>query len=222
MGQKVHPRGFRLKVTEEWREIWFAKNKRIYAEILASHLDARAYLYKELAQAAVSDIRIERLEKNARIIVLSGRPGVILGKKGDYVTRLSKKVAKILKVPVHIKIEEVRKPELHAKLVAEGVAQQLEKRIMFRRAMKRAITSAMRAGAKGIKIKVSGRLNGAEIARSENYLEGRMPLHTLRANIDYSVAEAHTTYGVIGVKVWIFKGEVLPVRGQGIEEVVEG
>lgn len=207
MGQKVHPTGIRLGIVKDWSAKWYADG-RAYAETLSADLKARAYLEKELSQAAVSRIQIERPARNAKIIIYSGRPGVIIGKKGEYLENIRKKLNDTMGVPVHLTIEEVRKPEIDAKLVAENVAQQLERRIMFRRAMKRAVSNAMRAGAEGIKIKVSGRLGGAEIARSEWYREGRVPLHTLRADIDYGVAEAKTTYGIIGVKVWIFKGEV--------------
>jgi small subunit ribosomal protein S3 len=208
MGQKVHPIGIRLGVIKDWTSKWYA-NKKDYADMLCADLKARAFLEKELSQAAVSRILIERPARDARIKILSGRPGVILGRKGEYIDKLRKLVADILGVPVHITVEEVRKPEIDAKLVAESIAQQLERRVMFRRAMKRAVTSAMRAGAIGVKVKVSGRLGGTEIARSEWYREGRVPLHTFRADIDYGLARAQTTYGVIGVKVWIFKGEVL-------------
>lgn len=207
MGQKVHPVGIRLGIIKDWESKWFA-DSRTYADTLWADFQVRKYLRKELAQAAVSKIKIERPARNAVITVYSARPGVIIGKKGGEVERLRDRVSKIMQVPVHINIEEVRKPELDAKLVAESVAQQLERRIMFRRAMKRAVTSAMRTGALGVKICVSGRLGGAEIARSEWYREGRVPLHTFRADVDYAVAEAQTTYGIIGVKVWIFKGEV--------------
>ena len=188
-----------------------------FANILNADIQARAFLEKELAPAGVSKIVIERPAKNARITAHVARPGVVIGKKGEFVEKLSAKVSQIMGIPVHIAIEEVRKPELDSKLVAESIAQQLERRVMFRRAMKRAVSSAMRLGAKGIKINVSGRLGGAEIARSEWYREGRVPLHTFRADIDYGVAEAKTTYGIIGVKVWIFKGEVLGLHEQAVE-----
>ncbi len=217
MGQKVHPTGIRLGIIKDWTSKWYADHSK-YADTLRADLAARAYLQKELSQAAVSRIQIERPARDARIKILSGRPGVILGRKGEYIEKLRKALAVILGVPAHITIEEIRKPELDAKLVAESIAQQLERRIMFRRAMKRAVSTALRAGAEGIKVKVAGRLGGAEIARSEWYREGRVPLHTLRADIDYGVAEAHTTYGVIGVKVWIFKGEVLPKKEHVQEE----
>lgn len=208
MGQKVHPIGFRLAVNKNWLSNWYANTKDFAATLTADTL-ARAYLLKELAHASVSRIRIERPAKNAVITILTARPGVIIGKKGEDVDRLRAYLNKILGVPVHINIEEIRKPELDAKLVAEGAARQLEKRIAFRRVMKRAVASALRSGAKGIKISVAGRLGGAEIARTEWYREGRVPLHTLRADIDYATAEAKTTYGIIGIKVWIFKGEII-------------
>ncbi|MBB72235.1 MAG: 30S ribosomal protein S3 [Legionellales bacterium] len=205
MGQKVHPTGIRLGITEDWQSIWYAEGN--YADNLFADIKVREYLHKELAEAAVSHIRIERPAKNARITIFAARPGVIIGQRGKGVEKLRSQVSKIMGVPVHLNIEEIRKPELDAYLVADSVAKQLEQRVMFRRAMKRAVSSAMRAGAQGVKICVGGRLGGAEIARSEWYREGRVPLHTFRADIDYGVAEAHTTYGVIGVKVWIFKGE---------------
>lgn len=213
MGQKVHPTGIRLGIVKEWQSRWYAPSKD-FADTLCADIKVREYLYKKLAQAGVSQIQIERPARNAKIIVYTARPGVIIGKSGKEVETLRDEIHKILNVPVHVSIEEVRKPELDAKLVAESVAQQLEKRVMFRRAMKRAVTTAMKSGAKGIKICVSGRLGGAEIARCEWYREGRVPLHTLRADIDYGLAEAFTTYGVIGVKVWIFKGEVIGDKDQ--------
>jgi small subunit ribosomal protein S3 len=208
MGQKVHPTGIRLGIIKDWSSKWYADSKH-YAEYLNTDLRVREFLHKKLAQASVSDIRIERPAKNARIIVHTARPGIVIGKKGEDIDRLRKEVSAMMGVPVHISVEEIRKPEIDAYLVAESVAQQLERRIMFRRAMKRAVGNAMRLGAQGIRINVSGRLNGAEIARTEWYREGRVPLHTLRADIDYGFAEANTTYGVIGVKVWIFKGEII-------------
>jgi len=210
MGQKVHPIGIRLGISKDWNSTWFAE-KGDYAEMLNSDLKVRDYLQKRLAQAAVSRIQIERPAKSARITIHTARPGIVIGKKGEDIEKLRVDVAKMMEMPigeVRINIAEIRKPELDALLVAEGIAQQLERRVMFRRAMKRAVTNTMRLGAQGVKIKVAGRLNGAEIARSEWYREGRVPLHTLRAEIDYGLAEAVTTYGVIGVKVWIFKGEV--------------
>ena len=208
MGQKVHPVGIRLGIIKDWSSKWYADSKR-YAEYLNTDLKVRDYLRKKLTQASVSEIRIERPAKNARIIVHTARPGIVIGKKGEDIDRLRKEVSGMMGVPVHISVEEIRKPELDAHLVAESVSQQLERRIMFRRAMKRAVGNAMRLGAQGIRINVAGRLNGAEIARTEWYREGRVPLHTLRADIDYGFAEANTTYGVIGVKVWIFKGEII-------------
>lgn len=207
MGQKVHPTGIRLGIASDWNSRWYADSKH-FADYLETDLKVRDFIKRKLANAAVSRIRIERPARNMHITIYTARPGVVIGKKGEDIEALRKQVAKMLDVPVHINIEEVRKPELDAQLVAESVAQQLERRIMFRRAMKRAVANAMRIGAQGIKIHISGRLNGAEIARSEWYREGRVPLHTLRADIDYGLAEAHTTYGVIGIKVWIFKGEV--------------
>ena len=208
MGQKVHPTGLRLGITKDWTSKWYANNND-FADLLLSDLNVRAHLEQKLAPASVSRIQIERPAKNARITIHTARPGMIIGKKGEDIEKLRNEVSAMMNVPVHINIEEIRKPELDSKLVAQGIAQQLEKRIMFRRAMKRAVQNAMRLGAKGVKISVAGRLNGAEIARSEWYREGRVPLHTLRADIDYGVAEAHTTYGIIGIKVWIFKGEVI-------------
>jgi small subunit ribosomal protein S3 len=213
MGQKVHPTGMRLGIVKDWSSRWYAQSKD-FADTLCADLKVREYLHEKLAQAGISRIQIDRPARNAKITVYTARPGVIIGKSGKEVETLRDEINKILNVPVHISIEEVRKPELDAKLVAESVAQQLEKRVMFRRAMKRAVTTAIRSGAKGIKICVSGRLGGAEIARTEWYREGRVPLHTLRADIDYGLGEAFTTYGVIGVKVWIFKGEVLGDREQ--------
>ncbi len=208
MGQKVHPTGFRLGIVRDWSSNWYADSKN-FADYLYTDIRVREFLKKKLAQASVSHIQIQRPARNARITIHTARPGMVIGKKGEDIEFLRQEVAKMMGIPVHINIEEIRKPELDAQLVAESVAQQLERRIMFRRAMKRAVTNSMRLGAKGIKINVGGRLNGAEIARSEWYREGRVPLHTLRADIDYGFAEAHTTYGVIGIKVWIFKGEVI-------------
>jgi small subunit ribosomal protein S3 len=213
MGQKVHPIGIRLGIVKDWSSKWYASSKD-FADTLCADIKVREFLREKLALAGISRIQIDRPARNAKITVYTARPGVIIGKSGKEIESLRDEVNKILKVPVHISIEEVRKPELDAKLVAESVAQQLEKRVMFRRAMKRAVATAMRLGAKGIKICVSGRLGGAEIARSEWYREGRVPLHTLRADIDYGLGEAFTTYGVIGVKVWIFKGEVIGDRDQ--------
>ncbi|MBS0542438.1 MAG: 30S ribosomal protein S3 [Proteobacteria bacterium] len=208
MGQKIHPTGFRLAVTRDWTSRWFASSHD-FAGMLHEDLKVRDYLKKRLAHASVGRVVIERPAKNARVTLYSARPGVVIGKKGEDIEALKRDLQKIVGVPVHVNIEEVRKPEIDAKLIADSIAQQLEKRIMFRRAMKRAMQNAMRLGAQGIKIMSSGRLNGAEIARTEWYREGRVPLHTLRANIDYGVSEAKTTYGVIGIKVWVFKGEML-------------
>ena len=208
MGHKVHPTGIRLGITERWRSMWYADSKQ-FGDYLNTDLKVRNYIKKRLGHASISRIDIQRPAKNALVTIHTARPGVVIGKKGEDIERLRGELARLMGVPVHVNIEEVRKPELDSQLVAESVAQQLEKRIMFRRAMKRAVGNAMRLGALGIKIHVSGRLNGAEIARSEWYREGRVPLHTLRADIDYGFAEARTTYGVIGVKVWVFKGEVI-------------
>ncbi|MBY5923601.1 30S ribosomal protein S3 [Ferrimonas balearica] len=208
MGQKVHPNGIRLGITKPWSSTWYAE-KKDYADNLFSDHEVREFLKKELKNASVSRITIERPAKSIRVTIHTARPGVVIGKKGEDVEKLRLKVAKLAGVPAQINISEVRKPELDAQLVGDSVASQLERRVMFRRAMKRAVQNAMRLGAKGIKIEVSGRLGGAEIARTEWYREGRVPLHTLRADIDYATSEAHTTYGVIGIKVWIFKGEVL-------------
>jgi small subunit ribosomal protein S3 len=208
MGQKVHPTGIRLGIVKDWTSTWYADSDN-FADYLNMDLEIRAYIKKRLSQASVSRIQIARPASNAVITINTARPGIVIGKKGEDIDRLRKEVSERMGVPVSINIEEIRKPELDATLVAESVAQQLERRIMFRRAMKRAVSNSMRIGAQGIKIKVGGRLNGAEIARSEWYREGRVPLHTLRADIDYGTAEASTTYGVIGVKVWIFKGEII-------------
>ena len=207
MGQKVHPTGIRLGIVKDWNSVWYAE-RADYADKLNTDIQVREYVRKKLSHASVSRIQIHRPAKNARIIIHTARPGIVIGKKGEDIEALRNEITKRMGVPVNIAVEEVRKPELDAYLVAESIAGQLERRIMFRRAMKRAVTNAMRLGAEGIKVKVSGRLNGAEIARSEWYREGRVPLHTLRADIDYGITEARTTYGVIGVKVWIFKGEV--------------
>jgi small subunit ribosomal protein S3 len=206
MGQKIHPTGFRLSVNKGWNSKWFA-NSKTYATTLNEDIKVRDFLRKKLAHASVSKIIIERPAKNARITLFSSRPGVVIGKKGEDIEKLRGQLNSMMSVPVTLNIEEVRKPEIEANLIAQSIATQLEKRIMFRRAMKRAMQNAMRFGAQGIKIMSSGRLNGAEIARTEWYREGRVPLHTLRADIDYGVAEARTTYGVIGIKVWVYKGE---------------
>ncbi|MCX7170956.1 MAG: 30S ribosomal protein S3 [Proteobacteria bacterium] len=207
MGQKIHPIGFRLAVTRNWSSRWFANSKN-FPVMLNEDIKVREYLHKKLAHASVGRVVIERPAKNARITVFSARPGVVIGKKGEDIEHLKTDLQKILGGQVHVNIEEIRKPETDAQLIADSIAQQLEKRIMFRRAMKRAMQNAMRLGAQGIKIMSSGRLNGAEIARREWYREGRVPLHTLRADIDYGTSEAKTTYGIIGVKVWVFKGEM--------------
>ena len=216
MGKKVHPIGFRLGIAKDWNSPWYAE-KRNYAELLISDLEVREFLQKRLAQAAISRIQIERPAKSARITIHTARPGIVIGKKGEDIERLRRDVTALMGVPTHITVAEIRKPELDAKLVAEGIAQQLERRIMFRRAMKRAVGNSMRLGALGIKVLVSGRLNGADIARNEWYREGRVPLHTLRADVDYGFVEAKTTYGVLGVKVWIYKGEVHDLYGTGGE-----
>ncbi len=220
MGQKVHPIGIRLGIASDWTSKWYA-DKSEYADFLNTDLKVRDYLRKRLAQASVSRIQIQRPARNAHITIHTARPGIVIGKKGEDIEKLRKELAHMMGMSrndVRLNIEEIRKPELDAQLVAESVAQQLERRIMFRRAMKRAVTNTMRLGALGIRINVAGRLNGAEIARSEWYREGRVPLHTLRADIDYGLAEANTTYGIIGVKVWIFKGEVVRSDVQPNEE----
>ncbi len=208
MGQKIHPIGFRLAVTRNWGSRWYANSKN-FPGMLNEDIEVRDYLKKKLAHASVGRVVIERPAKNARITVYSARPGVVIGKKGEDIEHLKADLQKIMGVQVHVNIEEIRKPETDAQLIADSIAQQLEKRIMFRRAMKRAMQNAMRLGAQGIKIMSSGRLNGAEIARREWYREGRVPLHTLRADIDYGTSEAKTTYGIIGIKVWVFKGETM-------------
>ena len=210
MGQKVHPTGIRLGIVKDWTSKWYADSQS-FASYIAQDHEVRKYIKKKLKDASVSKISIERPSKKCNITIHTARPGIVIGKKGEDIEKLRAEVASMIGMAiqdVRININEVRKPELDAQLVAEGIAQQLERRVMFRRAMKRAVTNTMRVGAEGIKVKVGGRLNGAEIARSEWYREGRVPLHTLRADIDYGTAEAHTTYGVIGVKVWIFKGEI--------------
>jgi small subunit ribosomal protein S3 len=208
MGQKVHPIGFRLGVQRIWTAKWYGSN-RDFSSTLLEDIKVRDHLKKRLAHASVSKVTIERPAKNARITIYSGRPGVVIGKKGEDIENLRRELARMMAVPVHVNIEEVRKPETDAQIIADGIAQQLEKRVLFRRAMKRAMQNAMRLGAQGIKIMSSGRLNGAEIARTEWYREGRVPLHTLRAEIDYGVGEAKTTYGTIGIKVWVYKGDSL-------------
>jgi small subunit ribosomal protein S3 len=213
MGQKVHPTGIRLGVVKDHNSVWYADSKT-YAQNLINDLEVREYILKKLDAASVSRVKIERPAQTARITIFTARPGIVIGKKGEDVDGLRKELSAKMGVPVHINIEEIRKPDVDARLVAQNVAQQLERRVMFRRAMKRVVQNAMRQGAEGIKVQVGGRLGGAEIARTEWYREGRVPLHTLRADIDYATYEAHTTYGVIGVKVWIFKGEVI---GEGEE-----
>jgi small subunit ribosomal protein S3 len=208
MGQKVHPTGIRLGVVKDHNSVWYADSRK-YARNLVNDLEVRAYILKRLDAASVSKVLIERPAQTARITIHTARPGIVIGKKGEDVESLRQELTKRMGVPVHINIEEIRKPDLDARLVAQNVAQQLERRVMFRRAMKRVVQNAMRQGAEGIKVQVSGRLGGAEIARSEWYREGRVPLHTLRADIDYATYEAETTYGIIGVKVWIFKGEII-------------
>ncbi len=219
MGQKVHPIGIRLGITKDWSSTWYADSTH-FAEYVAADHKVREFLRKRLAEASVSRIQIDRPAKLTHITIHTARPGIVIGKKGEDIEKLRNDIAKLLDLKIQdvkIRIAEIRKPELDAKLVAEGIAQQLVRRVMFRRAMKRAVTNTMRLGALGIKVKVAGRLNGAEIARSEWYREGRVPLHTLRADIDYGLAEANTTYGVIGVKVWIFKGEVFDTAETGSE-----
>ncbi len=210
MGQKINPIGFRLAVNRNWSSRWYANNRN-FAPMLAEDLKVRDFLKRKLAHASVGRVLIERPAKDARITIYSARPGVVIGKKGEEIEALKAELRRIMGVnQVHVNIEEIRKPEIDAQLIADSIAQQLEKRIMFRRAMKRAMQNAMRLGAQGIKIMSAGRLNGIEIARTEWYREGRVPLHTLRADIDYGMGEAKTTYGVIGIKVWVYKGEVMP------------
>jgi small subunit ribosomal protein S3 len=223
MGQKVHPTGFRLGIATDWTSKWYAEGSE-YAEFLNSDLEIRKYLKKKLSQASVSRIQIDRPAKSAFVVIHTARPGIVIGKKGEDVEALRQEIAKRMGLNINnvkINIEEIRKPEIDAQLVSESVAQQLERRIMFRRAMKRAVSNAMRLGALGVKIHVSGRLNGAEIARAEWYREGRVPLHTLRADIDYGFAEAETTYGIIGIKTWIFKGEVFDLESKNSEDEVK-
>ena len=216
MGQKVSPTGMRLGIVKKHTSTWYA-GKKDYARYLLNDLEVRAHIAQRLAQASVSRIDIERPAQTARITIHTARPGIVIGKKGEDVDKLRAELARKMGMPVHINVEEIRKPEVDALLVAQNVAQQLERRVRHQRAMRRVMQNAMRLGAKGIKVRVAGRLNGAEIARAEVYAEGQVPLHTLRANIDYATAEASTTYGIIGVKVWIFKGEIL-----GNEEASEG
>ena len=206
MGQKINPTGFRLSVLRNWSSRWYASSKNFPA-MLHDDIKVRSFLKAKLSHAAVSKIVIERPARNAKITIHSARPGVVIGKKGEDIELLKGQLQRLMGIPVHLNIEEVRKPEVDAQLIAENIGSQLEKRIMFRRAMKRAMQNAMRLGAQGIKIECSGRLNGIEIARTEWYREGRVPLHTLRADIEYGFSEAKTTYGVIGIKVWVFKGD---------------
>jgi small subunit ribosomal protein S3 len=216
MGQKVNPVGIRLGITRKWDSTWYASSKNFASHVYTDFL-VRQLLKKKLSEASVGRIMIERAARKVNITIHTARPGIVIGKKGEDIEKLRGQVSKMMKMPagdVRINISEIRKPELDALLVAEGIAQQLERRVMFRRAMKRAVTNTMRIGALGIKVRVSGRLNGAEIARTEQYREGRIPLHTFRADIDYGLAEARTNYGVIGVKVWIFKGEVFAPQEQ--------
>jgi small subunit ribosomal protein S3 len=215
MGQKVHPTGIRLGIVKDHNSVWYADRNK-FAKQLVTDIQVRSFIEKHLDNASVSRVVIERPAQTARITIYTARPGIVIGKKGEDVDKLRRVLADKMGVPVHINIEEIRKPDLDARLVAQNVAQQLERRVMFRRAMKRVVQNAMRQGAEGIKVQVSGRLGGAEIARTEWYREGRVPLHTLRADIDYAIYEATTTYGIIGVKVWIFKGEVLGAEeGEG-------
>ena len=211
MGQKVHPTGIRLGIVKKHTSVWYAEGEE-YANNLLVDLQVRDYVKKRLANASVSRVDIERPAKTAKVTVYTARPGIVIGKKGEDVEKLKGILSEKMGIPVQINIEEIRKPDLDAQLVADSVAQQLERRVMFRRAMKRAVQNAMRQGAGGIKVQVGGRLGGAEIARSEWYREGRVPLHTLRADIDYATSEATTTYGIIGVKVWVFKGEILDLE----------
>ncbi len=210
MGQKVHPYGFRLGINRTWRSRWFARKD--YAALLHEDLGLKVMLKKKFAHAGVSRVEVERAANKLTIIIFTSRPGIIVGKKGTEIEKLKKDLQVLTGRDINLKIQEVNKPELDAQLVSEGIAQQLEKRIAFRRAMRRAVDSTLRFGAKGIKVRTSGRLNGAEIARTEWYLHGQLPLHTIRADIDYGFAEAHTTYGVIGVKVWIYKGELFEMQ----------
>lgn len=220
MGQKIHPTGIRLGIVKDWLSRWYADAKT-YPTYLRLDYEVRQYIREHLKDAAVGRVVIERTSRSVRVIIHSGRPGVIIGAKGKNVEELRTAISKIVGMSANVSIKEIRKPEIDAQLVAESVASQLERRVMFRRAMKRAVSNALRAGAQGIKIKVSGRLAGAEIARSEWYREGRVPLHTLRADIDYGFAEALTTYGIIGVKVWIFKGEVIGAQEEQTETTAE-
>tara|TARA_B110000014_G_scaffold256959_1_gene240808 strand:+ start:9884 stop:10540 length:657 start_codon:yes stop_codon:yes gene_type:complete len=216
MGQKVNPIGFRLGIVRDHNSIWYAE-KNQFRENLLTDILVREHLLGQLSHASVSKVTIERTADNARVLIHTARPGVVIGKKGEDIDRMRNEITQIMKVPVTLGIQEIRKPDLDAQLVAESVAQQLERRIMFRRAMKRGVQNSMRQGAKGVKIQVGGRLGGAEIARSEWYREGRVPLHTLRADVDYGLAEAETQYGIIGVKTWIFRGEILDFKREQLD-----
>jgi small subunit ribosomal protein S3 len=220
MGQKVNPLGIRLGITRDWVSKWYAGKKQ-YAEQIHTDFRVREFLKKKLAEASISQINIERAARKVNVTIHTARPGIVIGKKGEDIEKLRAETAKLIGMPaadVRLNVAEIRKPELDSKLVAEGIAQQIEKRVMFRRAMKRAVMSTMRSGALGMKVRLSGRLNGSEIARTEISREGRVPLHTFRADIDYAHAEARTTYGVIGIKVWIFKGEVFDQAPEVVEE----
>ena len=208
MGQKVHPIGFRLGITKQHNSNWYAEKSQ-YTKNLLKDIEVREHLFSKLAHASVSRIEIERTADNARVLIHTARPGVVIGKKGEDIDRMREEITQMMGIPVTLSIQEIRKPDLDAKLLADSVAQQLERRVMFRRAMKRAIQNAMRQGAEGVKVRVAGRLGGADIARAEWHKEGRVPLHTLRADVDYGLSEAKTTYGIIGVKAWVFRGEVL-------------
>jgi small subunit ribosomal protein S3 len=221
MGQKVHPIGIRLGISKPWNARWYAE-KRDFSDQLIKDIKVRKFLRKELANASVSKIDIERPAKNARVTIHTARPGIVIGKKGEDIERLKQAVSKMMGVPTHVNVAEIRKPELDADLIAQGIASQLERRIMFRRAMKRAVSSAMRLGALGIKVSIAGRLNGAEIARTEWYREGRVPLHTFRADVDYAMGKAYTTYGVLGIKVWVYKGDVFDLHAAVEQEQKKG
>ncbi len=220
MGQKIHPTGFRLAVTKNWASRWYANSSK-FATMLNEDIKVRDFLKKKLANASVGRVVIERPAKNAKITIHTARPGVVIGKKGEDIELLKGQLQKILNVPVHVNIEEIRKPEIDAQIIADSISSQLEMRVLFRRAMTRAMQNAMRLGAQGIKIMSSGRLNGIEIARTEWYREGRVPLHTLRADVDYAVSEARTTYGIIGIKVWVYKGDMKPGEKSAVVEAPE-
>ncbi len=220
MGQKIHPTGFRLAVTKNWASRWYANSSK-FATMLNEDIKVREFLKQKLASASVGRVVIERPAKNAKITIHTARPGVVIGKKGEDIELLKGQLQKILNVPVHVNIEEIRKPEIDAQIIADSISSQLEKRVMFRRAMKRAMQNAMRLGAQGIKIMSAGRLNGIEIARTEWYREGRVPLHTLRADVDYATSEAKTTYGIIGIKVWVYKGDMKPGERSAVVETPE-